>query len=224
MDSDRPRERFMAFGGEAMSERELLAVLLGTGRRGASAEQLAGEMLRTAGGIAPLSRASPRELAAVAGIGPARAVRVAAAFHLGRRAVVIDRSAAVVLGSPADVWWRLRSKVAGLSQEIFFVIGLDARGVVIDEVEVARGTLTGVEVHPRDVFRPLIRMSAATGVVAHNHPSGDPSPSPEDHQLTTRLQTIGELIGIPILDHVVLGALGYCAIMDEASRSPSPTG
>lgn len=100
----------------------------------------------------------------------------------------------------------LRIRMSGLAQEVFLVIALDARNAVFDQIEVARGCLTGVEVHPREVFRPLIRQSAATAVVAHNHPSGDPTPSHEDVALTYRLHEAGQLIGIPILDHIIVGA------------------
>jgi DNA repair protein RadC len=212
----------MALGSERVSDDELLAVVLGTGTRGRRVEELAGEMLRVAGGLGPLSRASPHELDAMSGIGPARALRVTAAFHLGRRAFDLDRSAVPSIDSAEDVWTRLRSKIVGQPQEMFFVIGLDVRNRILEDVEVARGTLTGVDVHARDVFRPLIRMSAAAGVLAHNHPSGDPTPSGEDRELTRRMQMIGELIGIPILDHVVVGATAFCSIMEARTTPPRP--
>jgi len=204
----------MALGGERVGDQELLAVVIGTGARGRSALVLGGEILRVTGGLQALARASPRELVGVAGIGEARALRIAAAFHLGRRAVDVIRAAQPSLLSPADVWWRLRTRVAGLPQEVFLVIGLDAKNVVLDEVEVARGTLTGVDVHPRDVFRPLIRMSAAGAIVAHNHPSGDPRPSTEDIDLTRRLRQVGDVIGIPLIDHIVLGSAGWTSIAE----------
>jgi len=212
--AERPRERLLVLGGERVSDQELLAVVLGTGTPGKDALALAGEILRVTGGLMALARASPRELVGVAGIGEARALRIAAAFHLGRRAVDVSRAAQPSLLSPADVWWRLRSKVAGLPQEVFIVLGIDVKNAVLEEVEVARGTLTGVDVHPRDVFRPLIRMSAAAALVAHNHPSGDPRPSTEDIELTRRLREAGDLIGIPVIDHIVLGATGWTSIAE----------
>jgi DNA repair protein RadC len=212
--AERPRERVLALGGERVGDRELLAVVLGTGIAGQDALALADALLTAAGGLRALARASPRELMRVAGIGEARALRIAAAFHLGRRAIDLARAAAGPIVSPADVWARLRPRVAGLAQEVFLVLGIDARNHVLEEVEVARGTLTGVDVHPRDVFRPLIRMAAAGGVVAHNHPSGDPTPSGEDLELTRRLRQAGELVGIPIVDHVVLGDDDFVSIAE----------
>jgi DNA repair protein RadC len=208
-DVDRPRERLFAHGGERASPGELIALILGSGIRGLPATELARAVLDQAGGLLALSRASPRELTRIAGIGPARAARLAAAFHLGRRALATSGDRLPRLLGPEDVFERLRPRMAGLVQEVFVVIALDARNGVIDEIEVARGCLTGVEVHPREVFRPLIRLAAAAGVVAHNHPSGSNEPSAEDRALTRRLQDIGELIGIPILDHVVIGHAGF---------------
>jgi DNA repair protein RadC len=221
--TDRPRERLLALGGDAVADRDLLAVVLGTGRRGVPAIALADEMLAAAGGLCALSRASPHELVRLSGIGLARALRVTAAFHLGRRAMLLDRPRGVQLLEPHAVWTHLRTTVAALTQEAFFVLGLDARGGLIAEVEIARGTLTGVEVHPRDVFRPLIRMSAALAVVAHNHPSGDPSPSEEDRELTVRLQTIGQLVGIPIVDHIVVTAASFASVTAHGTSKLAET-
>lgn len=204
--SDMPRERFIAYGGERVTTAELLALILGTGTRGRSATTVAQQLIYSVGGITKLSRATPRELVAIPGIGAARAARVAAAFHLGRRAMEASFAESSAIQSPSDLYERLRIRMSGLAQEIFLVMALDARNVVFTEIEVARGCLTSVDVHPREVFRPLIRQSAATAVVAHNHPSGDPAPSHEDVALTYRLHEAGLLIGIPILDHIIVGA------------------
>jgi DNA repair protein RadC len=214
-DAERPRERLMALGGDRVSDQELLAVVIGTGSRGKDALALASEIVRTTGGLLALARASPRELVGVAGIGEARALRIAAAFHLGRRAMDVVRAAQPSLLTPRDVWRRLRGRVAGLPQEVFLVLGLDVKNAVLEDLEIARGTLTGVDVHPRDVFRPLIRMSAAAAIVAHNHPSGDPRPSQEDIDLTRRLRQAGDVIGIPILDHIVLAGERFSSIFEE---------
>jgi DNA repair protein RadC len=201
---DRPRERLLSRGVNKIGDEELLSILLGTGVRDHPALAVAGALVKAAGGVAALSRASPRELALITGIGTARAARIAAAFELGRRAMEGEQRRAM-LGRPDDVFQLVNPRVAGLAQELFFVIGMDIRNGLLDVVEVARGTVHGVEVHPREVFRPLVRMAAAAGVLVHNHPTGDPTPSREDVELTRRLRSVGDVIGIPIIDHVVIG-------------------
>ena len=213
LEPDLPRERLSRRGVHAISDEELVALLLGTGIRKRSARAIASALVTGSGGIAALSRASPCELAQVIGIGEARAARIAAAFELGRRA--FDTGARRdPLRSPDDLARRLRPFVTGLQQEVFFTIGIDIRNRVLDIIEVARGHLHGVEVHPREVFRPLLRMAAAGGILAHNHPSGDPSPSKEDIDLTRRFRDVGQLVGIPIVDHIVVGATACVSVAE----------
>lgn len=211
---EKPRERLLAYGGDRVSTAELLALIIGTGTRGCSATALAQHIIFSAGGISQLARTAPSELVDIPGIGAARAARIAAAFHLGRRAMEANLMASGVIQSAADLHDRLRIRMIGLSQEVFLVIALDARNAVLEEIEVARGCLTSVEVHPREVFRPLIRRAAAGAVVAHNHPSGDPRPSAADVALTQRLCDAGDIIGIPILDHIVVGAATCVSVFD----------
>jgi DNA repair protein RadC len=210
---ERPRERLWRHGTAAIGDEELLALILGTGVRAHPARAVAEALVRTAGGVAALSRASPRELVQIIGIGAARAARVAAAFELGRRALDAVHHRAT-LGRAEDVYRCVAPRLAGLTQELFLTIGVDIRNGLLDIVEVARGTVAGVEVHPREVFRPLIRMAAAGAVVVHNHPSGDPTPSPEDLELTHRLREVGRVLGIPIIDHVVVGDRSFRSIAE----------
>jgi DNA repair protein RadC len=212
-DDDRPRERLWQRGVHTVGDEELLSILLGTGVRDRPVLAVAAALVEASGGVVALSRASPRELAQVIGVGEARAARVAAAFELGRRAIETARRRET-LSRPDDVFRAVAPRVAGLSQEVFIAIGVDIRNGLLDIVEVARGTVHGVEVHPREVFRPLIRMAAAGGVVVHNHPSGDPTPSVEDVELTRRLRAVGELLGIPIIDHVVIGDGSFRSIAE----------
>jgi DNA repair protein RadC len=170
-------------------------------------------LLQESGGLVDLSRANPRELARVRGIGTARAARLVAAFQLGRRALS-EPISRVALREPSDVYRHLLPRMRGMTQEVFLVLALDTQGGLMSEIEVARGSLTGVEVHPREVFRPLIRQAAAAAVVAHNHPSGDSEPSPEDIVLTRRLRLTGEIVGIPILDHVVIGQDDFTSVAE----------
>ncbi len=211
---ERPRERMWQRGAHALADEDLLAAVLGTGVRARSARAIASALVTACGGLAALSRASPHELAQVVGVGEAAAARIAAAFELGRRAIEAAPHRQRLLG-PDDLAQRLRPRVAGLQQEVFFAIGIDVRNRVLDVVEVARGTVHGVDVHPREVFRPLLRMAAAGGLVAHNHPSGDPSPSDEDIALTRRLCEVGRIVGIPIIDHVIVGATESCSIAEK---------
>jgi DNA repair protein RadC len=205
-----PRDRFLAHGGEQAGIEELIAVILG-----ARQLSVASRLIAHCGGLVALSRASAHEMRGVAGVGPARAARLAAAFHLARRAAAVLGAAAGSIHSPDDVYSRLSGRFDGLQQEVFVALALDVRNVVIEEIEIARGCLTSVEVHPREVFRPLIRSAAAAAVVAHNHPSGDPSPSSEDIALTQRLRAAGDLVGIPLLDHVIIGRGGYVSLGDQ---------
>lgn len=211
---DFPRERLLTYGAAAVGADELIALVLGTGSAGVPVVELARAILRETGGMANLARAPARELISVSGVGPARATRLAAAFELGRRGLV---SAMVedTLSTPDDVDRRLRPRLAGLPFEVFIAVAVDARNGVLAELEIARGSLLGVDVHPRELFRPLIRMGAAGCVVAHNHPSGDPEPSAADIALTRRLQEIGQMIGIPVLDHLVIGAEGFTSLAER---------
>ncbi len=213
LDAERPRERLWRTGTTALGDEDLLAMVLGTGVRSRSARDVAGDLVRSAGGMAALSRSSARELAQVSGVGVARAARIAAAFELGRRAVDAIHHRETV-GRAEDVYRCVAPRLAGLAQEVFIVIGIDIRNGLLDIVEVARGTVTSVEVHPREVFRPLVRMAAAGGVLVHNHPSGDATPSPDDIALTRRLRDVGHLLGIPIIDHVVIGDRQFRSIAE----------
>lgn len=222
-DHDRPRERMFRLGGEALTAAELIALILGTGTRSMSASQLAAQVLEQAGGLVALSRAEPGELSLLRGLGEARAARLSAAFHLGRRALAHPYPDAVIDG-PDQVYSLLGPRWRGLAQEVFAVIGLSARNTVIVCAEVARGSASSVAVHPREVFRPLVRNGAVSAVVAHNHPSGDPTPSHDDLLLTERLRGVGELLGVPLLDHIVIGSDGYVSIAETWAELGEPTG
>lgn len=214
---DRPRERLWSLGGERVSDAELLAIVIGTGRPGRNATSVAHDVLAAVGGVAGLARAWPQELAAVNGLGPAQAARLVAAMTLGGRGIERTRGQLGVLHCADDVRFRMWPKLAGLEQEVFYVIGIDARNAVVIEREIARGHLTGVDVHPREVFRPLIRAGVAAAVCVHNHPSGDPTPSGPDVMLTRRLREAGELLGVPLVDHIVVADGGAVSIAEWMS-------
>jgi DNA repair protein RadC len=211
--ADRPRERLWRGGTQSLGDAELLALVLGTGVRDHPVLAVAADLVQSIGGVAALSRASPHELAQITGVGAARAARVAAAFELGRRAVEVVHHRQM-LGRAEDVYRCVAPRLAGLSQEVFIAMGVDVRNGLLDIVEVARGSVAHVEVHPREVFRPLVRMAAAGGVLVHNHPSGDPTPSREDGALTLRMRDVGRILGIPIIDHVVIGDRSFRSIAE----------
>jgi DNA repair protein RadC len=214
----RPRERLAARGAEQLTNAELLAVVLGAGTRGASALDVAAAVLRGVQGPAGLLRATAAELAGFAGIGSVRATLILAALELGRRALADRPPRGQRVAGASEVWTYFRSRLAPLSVEEFWALGLDVRHRVQSEQCLARGSLTGVEIHPRDVFRPLIRQATAAVIFVHNHPSGDPAPSRADVELTARLRQVGDLCGIPVLDHVVVGWEGYSSLAERNWR------
>jgi DNA repair protein RadC len=211
--TDKPRERLHRVGPQGISDAELLAIVLGTGIRDRPVLAVAADLVQSIGGVAALSRASPYELAQITGIGEARAARITAAFELGRRAVEAIQHRRTVR-SAADIYRCIAPRMSGLVQEVVLVIGVDSRNSLLDVVEVARGTVMHVEVHPREVFRPLIRMAAAAGVLVHNHPSGDPSPSSHDREVTRQIRDVGHLLGIPLIDHLIIGDGAFRSIAE----------
>jgi DNA repair protein RadC len=212
---DRPRERLAALGAAALADAELLAILLGTGRRGENVLELARTLLARVGSLVDLGHASEVELRAQPGVGRARAAVIHAALELGRRAAGARPQRGRRLAAAADVWTHYRARLALSPVEEFWALGLDVRHRLQIEICAARGSLSGVEVHPRDVFRPLIRASAAAVIFCHNHPSGDPTPSRQDIDLTSRLREVGELCGITVLDHVVVAAEGFTSLAER---------
>lgn len=189
----------------------LVADVLGTSTERAS------EILTLLGGLEGLAFASEPDLVG-ARLPRHRAKLVRAAFELARDSIGARPQIGHRLAASSDVWMHMRARLAGLSVEEFWVLGLDVRHRVLVDQAVARGSLTGVEVHPRDVFRVLVRAGAAAVIFCHNHPSGDPSPSRQDIELTTRLREVGEMCGITVLDHVVVGAGGYVSLAERAWR------
>jgi DNA repair protein RadC len=192
-------------------EVELLAIILGCGSSRATA------VLTAAGGLRGLASAREADLCTI-GIRPERARFIRSAIELGRRTVGDAPQVGKRLGSACEVWQHLQARLSGLPVEEFWVIALDVRHRVIFDECCARGSLTGVEVHPRDVFRPLIRVGAAAVIFCHNHPSGDPTPSRQDLDLTMRLRDVGEMCGIAVLDHVVVAANGFESLAQRLWR------
>lgn len=205
---ERPRERLQRLGPRALSLAELVALVLGSGSRGLPVERLSQEVLRSAtGGEGEgLPRLSVQELLEVPGMGPASACRLVAALELGRR--VAARKGGLHsprIRGPEDVFRRMGPQMQGLAQEEFHALLLNTQHAVIREVLVTRGILDASLIHPREVFRPAIASGAAAVILVHNHPSGDPTPSAEDRAVTRQLMEAGRTVGIPVLDHVIVG-------------------
>lgn len=202
---ERPRERLAALGAAALTDSELIAILLRTGCVGANAVDVARHLLRDFGSLAGLARATVSELARIKGVGPAKAVQLAAAFGLGAR-LARENIEGRTVETPAQVWDLLGAEMRGLQTESLRVILLDARLKLIRVVEAFRGSLNECPAHPREIFRPAVLHSAYALIVAHNHPSGDPAPSTADNRLTVRLREAAELMQIRIIDHIILGS------------------
>ncbi len=214
---ERPRERLLLEGAQALSDAELLAILLSTGSpgRGRTALDCARRMLEAHGSLRGLARSSCSELGRIAGIGPAKACRVQAALEVGRRAVLERRRLGVSFRGSRDVFEAYSVRLRDEKQEVFVVMLLDSKSRLLREERTSVGSLDQSLVHPREVFRPAIREAAASVIFVHNHPSGDPCPSREDVRLTERLVDAGRLLGIRVLDHIIIGEGRYFSFFDE---------
>jgi DNA repair protein RadC len=206
---DRPREKLLRHGARALGDNELVALVLGSGCRRSGALGVANDVLTCRGGLHGLVRSTCEDLSRVGGVGRAKAAQIVAAIELGRRTLMRSPSARVPLRSPRDVAEYLMPAFGALPTEQIGVVLLDTRQREIRTAIVAVGTLNRAGVSPRDVYREAAVAGAAKVVVFHNHPSGDPTPSPDDVHLTKRLAAAGVLLGIELIDHVILGEGRY---------------
>jgi len=219
---DGPRERLTRLGAAALSDPELLAVLLGTGRAGEDVASLATRALKEAGGLWALRRMSVAELVRIQGIGPAKAARLTAAFEAGSRGLNSPGTTAAPLSNSEMVFLRYGRRLMASRVERFVVISVDAKNRAGAEREVARGGRTTCQVDPAEVFRLLVSESASGAIFVHNHPSGDPDPSPQDLELTQRLVAAGALLDIRILDHLIVGSGRYTSLRDAGLWPSTP--
>lgn len=210
----RPREKMLAKGEKSLSEEELLAIILGMGTRNISALDLAKHLLVKYRGLRNLREVSLSELIGEHGVGPAKAVAIKAAFELGRRAALSINQKEVVK-SPEDVKNIVMEEMRYFDREHFRVIYLDRKNGIIFMEDISIGGLHSAVVHPREVFKNAVKMSAAAVILIHNHPSGDPQPSKEDIELTNRLIEAGRILGIEVLDHIIIGDNRYCSLKAE---------
>jgi len=202
---ERPREKLIALGEAALTEAELLAILLRTGVPGANAVEVGRQLLERYSSLDELSRCSVDELKKIKGVGPAKAVHLVAAFGIGKR-LASARAKSKKLDSPETIEALLGPEMRMLRKESLRVVLLDTRYHLLRVEQISLGSINESIAHPRDVLRPAVISSAYAIVVVHNHPSGDPSPSQTDHSLTRRLAEAAELLQIKLLDHIIIGA------------------
>lgn len=206
---DCPRERLVRLGAEALSDTELVALLLRTGGGGQDVLTVSRGLVEACGGLQGVSREGDPRLRSTPGIGPAKSASLLAACEIGRRIAARRLEVGARIEGPADVHRHFFDRLRGCRHERFAALLLDGRHRVMREVLVSQGTLTASLVHPREVFREAVQQAAAALVLVHNHPSGDPTPSAEDRKVTERLLSAGEVLGIRVLDHVVVAEHGY---------------
>jgi DNA repair protein RadC len=209
-----PREKLRERGVDCLSDGELLAILLGTGTREEPVPAMAEKILLRLGGLRGLARVGLGELSAHSGVGESKAARIAAALELGRRVHALPLDRGTRIGSSEDLYRAFGPLLSHLPHEELWAIALDARQRVLARILIARGGVSACPATPADVFRPLLRESASAMVLVHNHPSGACEPSSEDLAFTERLSRAGQLLGVFLLDHVIVGREGYFSCLD----------
>ena len=212
---DRPREKLLRRGAGVLSDAELLAIILRTGGAGATALDHARVLIDTFGNFRQLATAGAGDLCKVKGLGPAKAAEILATLEIAKRFGEHEFKPGEPLRGSSDVYAQFRERLAGEVREHFYAVLLDNKHRKIKDVSVSLGSLTASIVHPRDVFAPVVREAAAAVVFVHNHPSGDPTPSKEDIEITQRLRAVGELMGVRVLDHIVIGKGRYVSFVDD---------
>jgi DNA repair protein RadC len=214
-EGERPRERLLKHGADHLSDAQLLAIILRTGGGGKSALDLAIELLSMFENLRGIDYASRREFGSCKGIGDAKVAQLKAAFELGKRLLSEPAKRGPAFSSSSDIYAYYHQRLRDLKKEVFYCAMLDAKNRVSKDYCVSEGTLTNSLIHPREAFKNAIKESAASVIFVHNHPSGDPRPSREDIIVTERLMNAGEIVGIKVLDHVIIGDNRYTSMMEE---------
>ncbi len=215
----RLRERYACRGADGLSDAQLLAVVLGTGSRGRSAESICAALLLRFGGLRGVREAPPPALATEAGVGPVRAARLHAALQLGAR-LGPSSAGLPAISTPKDLVALLSPILRAEVVETFWSVALDRRNRAVCVRQIARGTRTAVLVDPSEVFRPAIQLRASAVIVAHNHPSGCPRPSESDRQVTRRLVSAGAVLGVPLMDHLIVAGDNWTSLADLGEVAP----
>ena len=222
-ETERPRERLALRGPSGLTTAELIALVWGSGVRGRSAVELATDALTAHDGLAGLARATDIELASISGVGTAKAAQLIAAFELGRRLLADWPTARWLIRSPRDVADRLILQMGGLEREELRVVILDTKNHVLRVSTVYQGNVSASLVRVGELFRDAVRLNAASVILVHNHPSGDPTPSPDDLHLTSEALAAGRLLDIALLDHLVIGHDAFVSLRDRGVSFDRPT-
>lgn len=212
---DRPRERLIKYGSEALSNSELLAIILRTGTKSETAIDMATRLISSNDGLKFLSSCTIQELSQVKGIGQAKASQIKAAVELGKRLKSYRTDNKMKINSPEDIADLVMEDMRYLKKEHLRVIFLNTKNIVIDVKDLSIGSLNASVVHPREIYSEAIRRSSAAIIICHNHPSGDPTSSQEDINITRRLFEVGKLVGIDLLDHVIIGDGCYISLKEK---------
>ncbi|MDK9865519.1 MAG: RadC family protein [Staphylococcus equorum] len=214
-DNQKPRERLLSYGASHLSHAELLAILINTGRKGNSSLDIANELLKTVDNLKELKRLSISDLNKIKGVGLYKALILKAAFELGERMHSGSVDDKIQISSPKDVADFMMGKMEHLTQEKFIALFLNSKNVIIKQKTIFIGTLNSSIVHPREIFSEAVKCASNAIIVLHNHPSGDVTPSTEDIKTTERLKECGQVLGIDLLDHIIIGDHTYLSMVEE---------
>jgi len=214
-DDERPRERLLAHGPAVLSEADLVAIVLGSGLRGENVVDLARRILETMGGLPGLVRADARSFQRTRGLGPAKAAQLVAAIELGRRVQQVDPGERAAITTPEAVFALLGSRLLGKTREELYVLSLDTKGRLLGSAAAVAGGVRSVSMRMAEVFREPVVVEATSVIVAHNHPSGDSAPSRQDIDVTRDIVAAGELLGITVQDHVIIGQGRFVSLHRE---------
>ncbi len=214
-EEERPREKLVKYGADSLTNAELLALIIRIGNRERTAVELAQDILSYYGGIKGLNYSGISELVSIKGVGKAKAVQIQAVLELSKRLASSNGNGKEVIKTPDDVANLLLPELRFLTQEVFKLVLLDIKNQVIALPMISKGGLSSSIVHPREVFKEAIKRSAAAIILAHNHPSGIPEPSKDDIKITRRLIEAGNIIGIDVLDHIIIGDGNYMSMKEK---------
>lgn len=211
---ERPREKLLFYGAHCLSNEELLAIILRTGNKDSNVVELSYRIIHSVGGLNGLFKASAKELMELKGVKEAKATQILAMCELYKRFKVSELTQ-IKISKPSDVAKLVLDELRMLRQEVLILINLDTKNKVISKKEIFKGGLNSSLVHPREIFREAVKDSAASIIICHNHPSGDPTPSRDDINITTRLKECGKMMGIELLDHLIIGDNRFISLKEK---------